>query len=111
MEQLERGAGRKADQKIDKSNLRCSSPVSQTLVSDFWKMIDSSENLSDAWELPAETASESFDGAMDLLDALDDEEIFRALDCSGREEDSMTLMTGKTKMRAAIEALNVKWRV
>lgn len=83
LKKLERKAGRNSVQRIDKRNLRCSSPVSQNLLSDFWKTIDSSENLSDAWELPVETASESFDGAMDLRDGLDDEELFRALERSG----------------------------
>lgn len=111
LEQLEREADSKSEQEIGKRNLRCSSPVSQNLLSDFWKMIDSSKNQSDAWELAVETASESFDGAMDLLNALDDEESFHVLKCRDREEEAMTLMTGKTKMEAAIEALNVKWRV
>lgn len=35
LEQLELEAGRKSDQKIGKRNLRCSSPVSQNMLSDF----------------------------------------------------------------------------
>lgn len=109
--QLERKTGRKSDQEFGKRNLSCSSPISQNMLSDFWKSIDSSERPSDAWDPAVETASESFDGTMDLLHALDDEEVFSSLECSDREEEAMTLMSGKTKMKVAIEALKVKWRI
>lgn len=86
-----------------------------TRPSDSSKIAGSAETPFIAGELAAETALKALDGAVDLLDTLENEETSESLDCSSRREESTlkldenTIIGGRTKMKAAIQALRVEW--
>lgn len=91
------------------------SSIPDTRLLDTSKIAGSAETPSVVGELAVGTALKALNGAVDLLDTLEEEETSESLNCSDRKEkgtlemDENTIIGGRTKMKAAIQALKFEW--
>lgn len=115
-DQLDQEAARKTGQEASKATKSSPSTlVVHKLSSDTPKDACSAESPSGATELDAETALKALDDAIGLLDTLEDEESLQSLKCSDRKDggtpkmDKNTIMGGRTRMKAIIQALKLGW--